>query len=231
MTRVTVGCLVYGDYPVLAQKCLQPLVSLRDQGLIDLRVGANEPSVATLEVLKSLGVVNPVVAAPQIFKYPMMRRLFYDKPLTTDYVMWFDDDSFISAPQPDIWLKQLLSKADSSKVISAMGSEYVLNGSLPAKAAEWFKSRFPTALSAPSLNNPKFLTGGWWLMRTPILHELDWPHKDLVHRGGDVGLGIVMRMMGLSFLHYRAGVMINAGETGKESHSPRRGYDEKYPFV
>lgn len=229
MSKVTAVSLLYGDYPQLAKTCLTPLVALRDQGLLDLRVGANEPSAETLAVCESLNV-SPTVAAPQIYKYPMMRKLFWNDPIETEYVMWFDDDSYISAPHPDKWLEKVVEFADKNQA-AMIGSEYVLNATFPPKAADWFVSRFPKGIAAPKLSRPSFFTGGWWMARTAVLQMLDWPHKDFTHRGGDVGLGIVLGMYGLTRRNFNKGVMINAGETGKESGSPRRGYDESYPFI
>jgi hypothetical protein len=40
--KFTVCALLYGDYPDLARRCLEPLFKLNELGLIELRVGLNE---------------------------------------------------------------------------------------------------------------------------------------------------------------------------------------------
>lgn len=224
----TVCCLLYGDYPLLAERCLWPLSKLYKQG-IDIRLGCNDISKRTGDVIKSLfdppnANLSLIIESPQIFKYPMMRRLFEVAPIKTKYVTWFDDDSYITDACPVVWLNKLESFMDSSGADMA-GSVYTMPV-LPGQDqwrrlhCDWFTDR------KREHNYTKFATGGWWTLKTDIIRRYDWPHKSLKHRGGDVLLGELLFQQDLNLIRYKDGVAINADANGKESASKRRGYDE-----
>lgn len=109
---VTVCALTYGEHSDLLLRCLSSIYEGMPEDLFHLRVGLNEVPDKTQrridDYLKTKSNVEKVYSAnPQVFKYPMMRKMFHDpeKPITTDWVMWFDDDSRVT--DPAIWLSQL----------------------------------------------------------------------------------------------------------------------------
>ena len=226
--KTTVCCLLYGDYPRLAERCLAPLSKLYKHG-VDVRIGCNEISVATESVISTLfnapsDRLKIVSENPQIFKYPMMRRLFSHSPIESKYITWFDDDSYIKDACPLEWLARLESFMESTNADMA-GSVYTMPV-LPGQSewrrlhCEWFIDR------KRDHNYTKFATGGWWCIKTDVIKRYDWPHKLLKHRGGDVLLGELIFQQNLNLVRYKEGVAINADADGKESASKRRGYDE-----
>jgi hypothetical protein len=222
----TICCLIYGDYPKLADRCLRPISELYKHG-VEVRIGCNDMSKATEDVINQLfspsDNLTVIKNSPQIYKYPMMRKLFNCKPIVTDKVMWFDDDSYIKDPNPVAWLKSVESLMIDKKA-DMIGSLYHIPVSPKQKEwrrlhCSWFKVGMHTGKTL-------FATGGWWAISTNVLVQYDWPHPLLKHRGGDVLLGELMRHASLNLVKFNNGVAINADNDGKESASKRRGYDE-----
>ena len=223
----TVCCLLYGDYPELAYRCLKPISELYNNG-VPVRISCNEISDRTRSVIKKLFEKPERLITlennPQIYKYPAMRELLWKTdPITTDYVMWFDDDSYIKDPSPVKWLTEVENFMVET-MADMIGSLYQVI-SFP-KQNEW--RRLHCSWFKPSMvsNRTLFATGGWWSIKSSLLSKYDWPHKDLKHRGGDVLLGELIKHEGLRLKKFNKGIAINADENGKESASKRRGYDE-----
>ena len=223
----TVCCLLYGDYPKLAYRCLKPISELYKSG-VQVRLACNEISDATKSVISELlpPTDNLIIVNnnPQIFKYPAMRTLFSCEPIKTKYVMWFDDDSYIKDTNPVKWLSSVESFMESSSA-DMIGSVYYVG--ITSKQNEWRRLHCSWFKPALSSNKTMFATGGWWTIKSCIIKKYDWPHKALKHRGGDVLLGDLIKHESLILKKYNNGVAINADENGKESASKRRGYDEK----
>lgn len=216
--KFTVCALLYGDYPDLARRCLEPLFKLNELGLIELRVGLNEVCDDTSNyVLSRRDSITTREANPQIFKYPMMRELFYSKPITTDYLMWFDDDSYIKADNLTLWLSSIEKDMESCDMLgSVYGIKYGADQRAWCETQPWYRGK-------PIPQFPRFATGGWWCIRTDVLRTYDWPIKELKHCGGDVALGILLAQNDLKLRHTKEGVAINADSSGKESAAQRRG--------
>jgi hypothetical protein len=225
--KTTVCCLLYGDYPQLAERCLTPLSKLYELG-VDTRIGCNDVSAGTEAVVNRLfdpakGKLSLLHERPQVYKYPMMRRLFECSPITTKYVTWFDDDSYIKA-HPEDWVRRLEAFMDStsSDMVGSVYTMPVLPGQDQWRRlhCDWFLDRKRDHAYT------KFATGGWWAIKADVIKRYDWPHRSLKHRGGDVLLGELIFQQSLTLSRYKDGVAINADANGKESASKRRGYDE-----
>ncbi|MEI9897264.1 MAG: glycosyltransferase family A protein [Chthoniobacter sp.] len=97
---VSICVLIYGDYPELARRCLESILSHCPRTDYRLLVGANAPGERTKNYLASLeaaGAIDILISsADNINKCPMMRRLF--EQVQTEYIWWFDDDSWINDP-------------------------------------------------------------------------------------------------------------------------------------
>jgi hypothetical protein len=206
----TICCLLYGDYAKLADRCLRPISELYNNG-VEVRLGCNEISQDTEDLINKLlppsERLTVIKHNPQVYKYPIMRELFNVKPITTDKVMWFDDDSFIKDTKANM-----------------IGSLYYMPVS--HKQQQW--RRLHCSWFKPELHKSKacFATGGWWTIKSEVITKYDWPHPMLKHRGGDVLLGELMSHAGLKLVRYNTGIGINSDSEGKESQSKRRGYDE-----
>lgn len=232
--QLTTACvLLYGDYPDLARRCLSPLSRLVDNGLIKLRVGCNDISQSTRNVVADLvddgGPLVSVWDSPvNLRKYPMMRRMFglgLDRPIDTPLTMWFDDDSYITDPEPAAWL----GRVESAAVVRDMiGSVYTMAAPHSKSQKAWIAAQpWYAGLSFPPV--PKFVTGGWWVVKTEIIYKHDWPPVDAYHDGGDVMFGELMHQQGYRIGRYNLGVAINADAQGRESKAARRGDSGKTP--
>lgn len=229
MTRdFTICVLLYGDYPDLAERCLKPLTML-PSGQVELRVGANSISLATHKVVDRLlgrgGVElrNWYPSEDNLHKYPMMRIMLHDprNPVTTPFVMWFDDDSFIL--NPDGWLD---SVAAAMKDVQFIGSPRFIQWQ--GNQREWVKHQ-PWYNNKDVTNRRRitFFQGGWWCARRELLETYDYPWPCLDHRGGDVMLGEMLFQQDVPRGNWSHGVAINADHSGKADASLRRGFDSK----
>ena len=233
---VTVCVLTYGDHHELAFRCLTSIArACPELAAGGVRVGLNDVGDRTVKYVDSLvqhawlKPENVWRSATNIHKYPMMRRMFYDtqNPLTTEYVMWFDDDSFIKdemiGVRPTFLTQVVQAMEAAAKEVVLCGSVYNIDWA--AGQREWVQDQ-PWYRGRALPKKPTFCTGGWWMARTDALRRLDYPWASLDHRGGDVMLGQALFQQGQRFLQYRKGVAINADAEGRESKAERRGFNQ-----
>ncbi len=225
MTGMTVGVLLYGDHPVLAKRCLDPLWPLHRDGAIRLRIGCNECGPATLDYLQRNGAyddqaIGLVVSAKNIHKYPMMRQLIALAPLTPNF-MWFDDDSYVDATGPVQLIGTVADKLGRYDMVGQVWGHH-LGGRqhLWVKDQPWYGGK-PVAPD----HRVRFCQGAWWAIRSAHLATYDWPDPALERKGGDVMLGELCRQQGLSIFDVGPGfgVRINADAQGRHSKMPTRG--------
>lgn len=224
LDQFTVCVLLYGDYTDLAKRCLTPLVEGRLFTDHHLRIGCNAVSDSTRQFLDELNLdcvyYNNVDNRK---KYPVMRDMLYGAtPVVTPYMMWFDDDSYLSQPVAT-WLEQVAEAMQSADMI---GSRYIMpwrpGQREYVKQQPWYTGRDPY-----KRNGMTFVTGGWWTVRTELLIRHNYPWPALNHCGGDSMWGELCLQQSYRIRQFNNGVHINANATGKESASPRRGYTEQ----
>ncbi|MEZ0309762.1 MAG: hypothetical protein ACAH21_17695 [Ramlibacter sp.] len=223
-TKFLVCALFHGDFPQLAQRCALSLKALRDTGRVDLRIGLNEVSAGSAALIaQALPDVESVAAVPQIYKYPMMRRLVHEYSGDATHVMWFDDDSCL-LPGLDVehWLDEVMALAARTR--GSLGSPYSTPGSVVEHA--WIR-RQPWYTGRPMPATTVFTLGAWFVLPIAIFREFDWPPPQLRHNGGDFALGALLYQQGLDVVPFRAGVAINADASMVESSAPRRGFSER----
>ncbi len=220
LDQFTVCVLAFGDHYALAARCLQ---SITRTPLPHLRIGLNTVTTQTRELARQLAPGSVWDSDINLHKYPLMRRMLYERErITTPYTMWFDDDSFLTEPLSR-FLPRVGTAMESADMLGSLyrikwqgqQREYV-------KAQPWYTGR-----STEDRDRVLFATGGWWVIRTELLYRFDYPWKDLDHRGGDVMLGELMYQQGLRLRNFRGGVKINADAAGNESMAQRRGFDQK----
>lgn len=225
--KFLVCALFHGDYPALARRCALSLRALRDTGQVDLRIGLNEVSAAALRQIDAalpgmVPGVDQLHANPQIYKYPMMRRLVHGYRGDATHLMWFDDDSCLT-PGFDVarWLASVARHARTTQ--GTLGSTYT-RAQTPAEQ-DWIRTQpWYTGRDIPAAT--LFNTGGWFVAPLALFRRFDWPPPALRHNGGDVALGALCHQQGLEVLNCKGGVAINADESLVESSAPRRGYSE-----
>jgi hypothetical protein len=207
----------------MAQRVLnRPLRDLGRAG-IEFRFGLNAVGDETRDILSSAmqtDFVNAfVIDCPEnISKYPMMRRLFYDKPLLASLVMWFDDDScVIPTTEVEPWLDRIQQQMTAYTMLGSVHRERFVGNQIDwIKVQPWYNGKEPGAYT-------QFAAGGWWTMRTEPLLRFNWPPRAFLHRGGDVMTGELLRQHDMRLGHFRDNLWINANEYGVESQSIRRG--------
>lgn len=229
---LTVCALFYGDFPDLAARLLLPL-SQADTSVLDFRFATNAASPETLKRVqtaaarhKALVHINP----ENRLKYPVMRELIYGDgkaipPITTPYVMWFDDDSYIK--QPSKFFQKTLQQFEQSGA-DLFGHIWTQN--LVGQQDVWVRDQ-PWYIGQPEVGpgyKVSFATGGWWLAKLAALQSLNYPWPELEHRGGDVMLSLALRQQGFKLKNFTDGLAINADAHGRHGKSKRRGVDQPY---
>lgn len=234
--KFTVCVLFYGgaQYHDLHMRCLNALVATCPPRRIDLRVGSNELCDETARVLENL--VNHKIITKHYrhrenaFKYPVMREMFWDPecPITTNYLIWFDDDSI--ADRNQYWLTLLAQHIVGHADAGAIGDDRILKLSPQQqqyyRSRPWFKGkpfRMKNKKAAPNGDNTIFVAGGFWAMKVEALRAADVPDPALTHNGGDYTIGEQL---------YQAGYDVSGWNRQKQfihtSSVPRRGANQPH---
>jgi len=200
--KFTVCILFYGgkEYHHMHMNCLNSIISTCPANRIELRVASNELCKETTQVLDNLvahGIIKKHYKHEKnIFKYPVMREMFHDPelPITTNYTLWFDDDSI--ADRIREWLTLLARTIVQKPEAGLFGASMVLglNGQQMAyyKKRPWYKGKpFRTkgGISAANGNYAVFVAGGFFAIKTEAIKAADVPDPDLTHNGGDYTIG------------------------------------------
>lgn len=224
--------LLYGDYPALASRCLGSFIGSivsatgeLKQPVADMRIGLNNVSQATAYVVDKL--LAPIadklpvwkyVTERNVYKYPLMRRMFHDsdRPLA-EYAMWFDDDSYVTGPRfwPSLLARMPLTMAGQPWFMPLTQRRWRWITTLPwANPEVQYKDKI------------EFCQGGWWVLSSAIIRQLNWPIPELRHCGGDTLLGEALRHLNLPRCRHDIDVAINADDLGRHSKATRRGHSE-----
>lgn len=225
---VTICVLTYGDYEVLAKRCIESIRWTTPRTHYRMVVGANAVGPDTLEYLEWLcrheWIDELVVSDTNVNKCRMMRHLL--KRVSTEFIWWFDDDSFITEPHAlERWLE--LARASPKETV-LWGHEFFFNSdadfSLGAdvrsfvKSATWYRKKEPPSKETGDARW-FFIVGGCWLVRAATVQTLDWPDDRLIKRNDDVFLCEAIRQQGWESQNIESlGVAINK--------APRRGVGE-----
>lgn len=240
LPSVTICVLTYGEHAALARRVLTSIWRNCERSEYQLLVGANAVGAETLEFLdrhQQAGDIDQALVSPtNLSKCPMMRCLF--ARVQTDYIWWFDDDSYITRPGVlREWL-QLANEAPASTVSwgelgvceHPLGFANVADVTGFVRSASWYaglpppswrpggKGEFDFRGLGRGDGRWFFLFGGCWLIRTATVRALDWPDPRLTRHGDDVFLGEAIRQQG-----WNLQPIANSGVA--MSMEPRRGGD------
>lgn len=242
--RYTVFVLCYGNYPQLATKCIGSILKSVDRSRIDLRVTLNAASEETKQAVLAFQPDVVYENKENTGKYKLMRAMFRDPdhPVTTEYVVWFDDDTWVVDLK---WLDKL------DKVISDnQGAGYRAFGcslfhdlkespTTDAKAVNWFKNaswwrRRDLRLRgskdyAPNGSCIDFPVGWFWAARYDALMAADIPDSRLNHNGGDITIGAQFHQAGFKIYDFNPKKALIACPT--RQNGGRRGYSESFPWL
>jgi GT2 family glycosyltransferase len=223
---LTICLLCYGDHAPLAERVLSSLWRHTDPHAFRLRVAANAPSAATLEVLDRwlprFRTELSVISAVNLYKAPMMRRLLHDEPLETGWTLWFDDDSYVFR---DDWLFLLQCQSRLHPQVAMWGQRFFIRaGELHRqfiRTASWYRDVELAADDVSGRYRVSFIAGGFWAIRTHWLKDLHWPDPRLVHFGDDYMLGEALRQHGALLGNAYSGVAINHAARRAPADTPR----------
>lgn len=235
MKRISLCALFFGDNPTLAYRCISSIWARLPEGrahLYDIRLGLNEISPSVREIVDwfTTNVQHyyqiPVLhydCVTNACKYPLMRRMVLEDPRPpARFVMWFDDDSYLDGGPG--WWEHMLSKAENAAMIGK-----IYHQRIRGKQWDWIVNQpwyNPAVGRPPNRKGARafvFATGGWWVVRSDVFRQWDWPIPELKHCGGDSMLGELLRHQGLRLENFDKGVRINADDRGRHSKARPRG--------
>jgi len=224
---VTICVLCYGPYEALARRCLEALDRHTTPSLFRLRIGLNATCDATRSLVSEVLTRKPETVVHEsdvnLFKVPMMHRLLNLPPIETGWVIWFDDDSYVTRPD---WLHSLAAKMEAFPEIAMWGKAYSVEVSNStanfAREAGWYRG-LPLLPSdeQPDHYRFSFVEGGFWAIRTECLRVLKWPDLRLVHFHDDFMLGEALRQNDFRLGSFHHGVSI--------TNAPRRAPNDAPP--
>ena len=221
--RFTIAVICYGTNSHLAQRFLSTLYRRTDARAFVLRIGLNEVEPSTQQVVKQyaaqFGNIQVFCEDANVFKCPLMRRMFHEQELSTEWVIYFDDDSHITRND---WLQRLTLTIDREPGVDQWGRGYALwRRGQPivdfVTAAPWYRGlSLIREADQEGHDAAKFLfvTGGFWAIKSHVIRALNWPDPRLIQAHDDFLLGEALRQN-----HYRIGMF----EYGvKINDAPRR---------
>jgi len=216
---VTVCTVAYGDNPFLIKRCLGSLQAYTPKGMAEYRVGVNACSEATQTYLRGQvqAGVELIITQKNIFKYPMMRRLFYDKPITTPWVVWLDDDIQVKGAD---WFTGAIGSVTDDKLYGRVMCFKISDGHRRfIHTADSYTGK-PIIYSKPAWL--RFIAGGWFIAPTRVLQKIGWPDKRILNNG-DIYMGEACNQQGIELVNYTRGFILDK--------TPRRGVSHKHPIV
>jgi hypothetical protein len=235
---ISICVLSYGSFPQLAKRCIESIRKNCSRPRYKLIVGANAACAETSDYLQDLvktGAIDQLHLSPvNINKCPMMRRMF--EGISTDFIWWFDDDSYIAQPNALETHLQIATNSPADVVLwgcrafctHAQDFTDLSDPTAFVRSAGWYggltppswqpggKGEFDFEGQGTGDGRWDFVLGGCWLARTSALKALDWPDRRLLLLGDDVLLGEAVRQQGWRLEHIGSeGLVIDTG--------PRRG--------
>ncbi len=211
---VTIGVVFYGSHPNLCQRFLDRLYRYTDPEAFQLRAGLNSVCPETLELVEHASQIHGNLLIEKsdvnLYKCPMMRRLFYNSRITTPWTVWFDDDSYVRGAH---WLLNLGLAIEKNPKADLLGCLMRVDVS---EALEEFIQKSPWYRGVSRRLHPKnghpiiqFPVGGFWAARTSRLYEVDWPDTRLTLYHEDFIMGEAMRQHGVDPVHFESGICIS----------------------
>jgi hypothetical protein len=220
---VTVCVLFFGDHAILSRRLLDSLYHHTDPKAFYLRAGLNAVCSETARLVRAVanqfGNVSLYSSRKNIRKCPMMRRLFHDPPLETEWALWFDDDSYVRRSD---WLLSFALQREAHPDAGVFGAILQMAPSPRIQrfiqTASWFRGR--PFLESDGERVLEFVAGGFWAVRSELIRQLDWPDRRLVHFEDDYIFGEALRQQGVELGSFQSGVVISAAPRRGPLHGP-----------
>ena len=211
---MTAFVLLYGDYPELAKQFLEHWN--RNAFGLPLRVGMNGCGEATRRRVREStacggGCIQVLESETNLGKAPMMRRMFRSWPIHSEWIVWFDDDSFPFRADWESSLRVAIA-AQPEAAMLGVPAEVTMDVRMArwVESAPWYRGvPWLGEVGGEGLRRIEFILGGFWVLRTEWIWRLDWPDARLGHFGDDVALGEAIRQQGGKLGFFRSGVRID----------------------
>lgn len=239
--RMTVFALCYGAHPQLARKCLGSILRTIPRDRIDLRVALADACPQTKQYVHSVAPDAVYDAPDNPGKYVLMRRMFHDpdRPVTTPYLAWFDDDT--SVVDGSMW-NQLCNTIVSNHPHGSRMYGTVMQHDLAAyrshdartwfRQARWYQGKHfrvrGTQTETPAGTAVQFAVGWFWAMHSGLIQAADVPCERLRHNGGDITIGEMVHQAGAKIKQFNPAkslVSCPSREAGG-----RRGMSHAFPW-
>jgi hypothetical protein len=247
--RATICILTYGNYLPFFLRCFESVLANTPRVEFELRLGFNDAPTSFAYAMKRLcpshvippagtpGLKQHTLRTPSghtvrlwnsstnLFKEPMARHMFHGTPSTTEYTIWFDDDSYVEAG----WWEDLTRVLD--REVDYIGQEWWANyfpGQTEMIAQQpWYRA-VPFAMQEGRAG-VRFMTGGFMAIRTERLREANFPDTEfrwkddtLKQYGGDTLLGEIANQLGWTRCIHHQHIKVNVDL--QDNHpAPRRG--------
>ena len=216
------------DHFDLITRCLLSVVNNTDPSLYTLHIGCNNLShratafvdwlVSCYGARKYIGNPSKDVNGCTIYpKYPLMAEM-YDSS-SSDWVVWFDDDRFVTASD---WLEELEDKINKTPMVDQFGDASLIVVSL-SHQQQWIEPSFwytPGKIEYQNFPEGKrivspFVIGGFYAISRNAIKVCHIPDPRLVHNNGDWTTGMALHHQGFKIAGHMYGISI--------SNVPRRG--------
>jgi hypothetical protein len=231
--RVTVFVLCYGDHAYLARRCIDSIRKTVPAQALDLRVGLNAVCPDTRAYVLEQEATKVYDHEANDLKYPLMREMFHDPehPITSNYVVWFDDDSYVVSPA---WLQRLCESviANHPQGGRLYGITFVHDFARYQRAghrpdlwfrqAPWYRgldflSGRQARYASPNGAAVRFVSGGFWAVASDVIAAAGIPDERLRLNGGDIVIGEQVRQAGYKIVHFNG----NKELVHSSGHAPR----------
>ena len=205
---LTVFLLMCGHNDNIQRECLKEIVKTRALQHITLRVAAVNISENMKRILADAQADKVYWYSDERGKYRIMRDMFWDSeaPITTEYVVWFDDNAFI---RDSSWIIKLKKEIKAQKLpnVAMFGARMIYKPESRvfssfdkwAKTSHWYRTAHWQTESggvAPNGDCVHYCAGWFFALSTEALKNSNIPDKRLVHRYGDIAVGAQLHQNG-----------------------------------
>jgi ADP-heptose:LPS heptosyltransferase len=238
--KLTVTVLCFGDYSQLARTCLGSIYNSDMSDRFEIRVFANGCGSDTVNYLRSLPLRKLIISDTNIFKAAACRQLWHDKddPITTPYVVWMDDDSFVvDFKWPKLLAESIITNHPKGARLFGIKFLHDLRIYKQAsydpnewfKKAKWYKGRAWSTTGGISAANGTivpFVSGGFLAIANEMIKVANIPDPRLLHNGIDATIGAQVYQTGYEIKDFN--------RDKKHIHSSghkRRGWGEPFQWA
>lgn len=177
----------YGDYYSISQRCIDSILKYKTLDNLKIHIGLSECADKTKNYFRNLldhqHIDTLIESNININKDPMMRLLL--DLVNTDYMVWFDDDSYVNSYG---WDQKLQQQIEHTKV-DVLGFPHVVGYNDTYKKFLYSRQWWNNKIRADSSNTCHFPVGGLWAARCEYLRKYNYPDRNMIKKHGDMLVG------------------------------------------